>query len=176
VKHNTVSHAIDTHGAEYPPRRKPVCHPCYDPDPDNPGTEGAIVRDNVIDNPDCSGSAITLRGGKGLVQHHTIRGYSKAIQLSKQTPQVIEPIPIWDDDIIDPMQWITGAGKRIPAIASLRLGLRGFRHGFRQARKRTRHVRGLGHRRPLWLAPTLLPAALVIVGPGHDMLTPSQRA
>ncbi|HOT11601.1 MAG TPA: glycosyl hydrolase family 28-related protein [Polyangiaceae bacterium] len=110
VKHNTVSHAIDTHGAEYPPSPKPTCNPCYDPDPDNPGTEWAIVHDNVIDDPDYSGSAITLRGGKGLVYQNTIRGYTRAIQLSKQTPQATGPIHIWDNDIIDPTQLVTGVG------------------------------------------------------------------
>ncbi len=40
---NEFSHAVDTHGAEYPPTPKPSCSPCYEADPNNPGTEWAEI-------------------------------------------------------------------------------------------------------------------------------------
>jgi hypothetical protein len=110
VRTNTVSHAIDTHGAEYPPSPKPACDPCYEADPDNPGTEWAVVHDNLVEAPDYAGYAITLRGGKGLVYRNTVRDYTTAIRLSKQTPQPTGPVYIWDNDVLAPTSLVVGAG------------------------------------------------------------------
>ncbi len=110
VRTNTVSHAIDTHGAEYPPSPKPACDPCYEADPNNPGTEWAVVHDNLVEAPDYAGYAITLRGGKGLVYRNTVRDYTTAIRLSKQTPQPTGPVYIWDNDVVAPTTLVVGAG------------------------------------------------------------------
>jgi hypothetical protein len=110
VRTNTVSHAVDTHGAEYPPSPKPACDPCYEPDPDNPGTEWAVVHDNLIETPIYPSVAIGLRGGKGLVYRNTIRDHVTAIRLSKQTPQPTGPIYVWDNDLSASTTLVTGTG------------------------------------------------------------------
>lgn len=110
VRANTVSHAVDTHGAEYPPSPKPDCDPCYDADPGNPGTEWAVVHDNLVEAPGYDGYAITLRGGKGLVYRNTVRDYATAIRLSRQTPQPTGPVYLWDNDVVAPTQLVVGVG------------------------------------------------------------------
>ena len=66
---------------------------------------------------------------------------------------------------------VRARGRDAPTIGSLRFGLRSGR----RARKRGRHVRGLGHRRRLRLARACL-RVLGVFGFGHDVLTPSRRA
>lgn len=112
IRQNTFSHAVDTHGAEYPPSPKPNCPPCYTPDPNNPGTEWAVVHDNIIEQPTADGktNAIMLRGGKGLIYRNKIRGYTNAISLTKHTPQATGPVSIWGNDVAAPTVLLTTSG------------------------------------------------------------------
>ncbi len=110
VTSNVVSHAVDAHGAEYPPSPKPSCSPCYDPDPKNPGTEWVEVYDNVIEKPSYLTAAVRLRGGKGLVYDNTIRDYSLAVSLTKTTPEHTGPVNIWNNQLASGTTLVEGSG------------------------------------------------------------------
>ena len=99
VTGNMVAHAIDAHGAEFPPTPQPACDPCYTADPTNPGTEWVEVYGNLLERPRDLRPAIRIRGGLGLVYNNTIRDHNVGVTLSRGTPQPTGPVHIWGNDM-----------------------------------------------------------------------------
>lgn len=121
VTGNVVSHAVDAHGAEYPPSPKPDCSPCYTPAPDNPGTEWAEVYGNRLEKPTYVTAAVRLRGGKGLIFDNTIRDYELAVSLTKTTPEHTGPVHIWDNALQAGTTLVQGSGTCCGESASWKL-------------------------------------------------------